>query len=279
MESKTARSRVTWDEKEWDKLAALVYTMRRKSPESIATLANRAQKQFPQDRRRPGSIHTAQLKPLVERILKREHEVEILSERAEEYAAKLSFLDDVPKTKDGILEALTETEIRDRFLPQIIRLLTPADVLAAFPAEQLLESVSTSDLAAMVARRLVAQWERPINLTVHVPEPMASHSKPRPTNGRQKHILVVGTTRDQPRHIREGVGSLCQLSFVELDRHTRFEKFPKNVDHVFVCSKFLTHAHLATVLGSFEPRKITQHFGGVSQLIAAIKQTCELVSV
>lgn len=279
MESEAVRPRIYWDEKEWDRLAALVYTMRRKSPESIATLANRAQKQFPQGRQRPGSITTAQLQPLVERILKREREVEILAERAEEYAAKLTFLDDVPKTKDGILEALTETEIRDRFLPQIIRLLTPADVLAAFPAEQLLESVSTSDLAAMVARRLVAQWERPINLTVHVPESPVSHGKPKPTNGKQKHILIVGTSRDQPRHIREGVGPLCQLSFVELDRHSRFEKFPKNVDHVFVWSKFLTHGQSATVLGSFDPQKITQHFGGVSQLIASIKQKCELVSV
>ena len=46
---------IRWTDKEWDKLAELVHAMRLNSPDSIATLANRAQQQFPEDRQRPVS--------------------------------------------------------------------------------------------------------------------------------------------------------------------------------------------------------------------------------
>ena len=76
--------------------------MRRNTPDSIASLANRAQKQFPKDRQRPGILTTAALRPLVERIQKRDRELQAREEKCDELSTKLTFFENVADDQAGI---------------------------------------------------------------------------------------------------------------------------------------------------------------------------------
>lgn len=276
---KSNRTVVRWTEEEWDKLADLVHTMRRNSPDSIATLANRAQKQFPKDRQRPGSLTTAALQPLVERIQQKDRDLQTRAEKSEEYASKLNFFKNVPATREELLTSLSDDEIRGSFLPRLLRVVTPVDVIGAFKTEVVLDSVTTGDLAAVLAKRLITDWERPIQVSVQLPEQREQRSIPRPKiNANTKKILIVGAKGDQPRHLRERVGCLADLTFIETERLDR-QSVPKSVDFVILWSKFVSHQQREIVLSVVEPRKVSEHFGGLSQLVHRIEYLCGAAAV
>lgn len=272
------KSVVRWTEEEWDKLADLVHPMRRNSPDSIATLANRAQKQFPKDRQRPGILTTAALQPLVERIHRRDRELQAKAEKTDEYAAKLSFFEDAPATREELLVSLSDDEIRRHFQPRLLQMLAPADAVASFETEVLLDAMTTGDLAAVVARRLVMDWERPIQVTVQLPEQRIEQRPiPRPkSNGSTKKILIIGAKGDQPRHLREKAGYIADLIFIETERLDR-QSVPRNVDFVIIWSKFVSHQQREIILSVMEPRKVSEHFGGLNQLVNRIEHLCGAV--
>jgi len=277
---KPRKSVIRWTEEEWDKLAELVHAMRRNSPDAIATLANRAQKQFPKDRQRPGILTTAALQPLVERIQKMDRDLQAKAEKCEEYAAKLTFFDNAPATKDELLTSLSDEELRRHFMPRLLQMLAPSEAIAAFRIEQLLDAMTTGDLAAIVAKRLVAQLERPINITVQSPEQRESRLPlPRPkTNGRPKRVVIVGIKGDEPRHLREKVGCLCDLTFIEVEKLHQ-ASVPRNADIVIVWSKFVSHKHREIVLSAVGPARVQEHFGGMVQLVNRIEHICGAVPV
>ena len=185
---KARKSVVRWNEEEWDRLAELVHSMRKNSPDSIASLANRAQKQFPKDRQRPGILTTVALQPLVERIQQKDRDLQAKSEKSDEYAAKLTFFENVPATREELLATLSDEEIRRHFQPRLLQMLAPADVVASFETEVLLDAMTTGDLAAVVAKRLVMDWERPIQVTVQLPEQRVD-DRARPLVGRVQRAL------------------------------------------------------------------------------------------
>ncbi len=271
---------VRWTEEEWDALAKLVHAMRRNSPDAIATLANRAQKQFPKDRQRPGILTTVALQPLVERIQKMDRDLLAKAEKCEEYAAKLTFFENVPASREELLVSLPDEEIRQHFLPRLLQMLAPADAVAAFRMEQLLDAMTTGDLAAVVVKRLLIQLERPVHVTVQLPEQRECRSpvvRQKP-NGRTKKIVIIGVKGDEPRHLREKLGYLCDLTFIEVEK-LRQESVPRNVDHVILWSKFVSHKHREMVFSTTEPRKVSEHFGGIAQLVERVEGICCAVSV
>ena len=277
------KTAIRWTEQEWDKLAELVFAMRRNTPEdSIAAMANRAQKQFPKDRQRPGVLTMATVGPLIERIKQKDREQQAKADKCDELAAKLSFFEDAPATRKELLTTLSDEEIRAHFLPRLLQMLAPVDVVAAFNSESLLDAMETANLAAVVARRLVADFKRPINVVVQMPEqrlpaPPAQRQKVNTngSNGKRKKIVIVGTKGDQPRHLNERLGTIVELICIDVEKLHR-ESVPKNVDHVIVWSKFVSHHHREIVFSAVEPRKISEHFAGLTELGEFIEQLCGL---
>lgn len=268
---------IRWTEEEWDRLAGLVHSMRRNSPDSIATLANRAQKQFPKDRQRPGILTTAALQPLVERIQGMDRDIQTKAEKCDELAEKLSRHQNAPATREEILTNLTDEELRQRFLPRLCHLMTPEDVTNVFSADQILCAMTTGDLAAVVARRFVEQMEEPTCVFVQMPDskpvPSAHRAKPLPPNGRRKKIAVIGWTGDEWRHIRDRVGHLCDLEFIEVDK-LRAENVPRNADKIILCAKCVSHKHRTMVRSVVEPRKVFDHYFGHKELVRKIENLC-----
>lgn len=274
------RAVVRWTEDEWDKLAELVHAMRRNSPDSIATLANRAQKQFPKERQRPGILTTVALQPLIERIQQKDRDLQLKAQKSDEYATKLNFFESAPATREALLTSLSDEEIRGSFMPRLLQMLAPVDVVATFKTEVLLDSVPTGDLAAVLARRLVTDWERPIQVSVPLLEQRIEHRPiPRPKiNGNTKKILIIGAKGDQPRHLRERVGYFADLTFIETERLDR-QSVPRSVDFVVLWSKFVSHQQREIVLSVVEPRKVSEHFGGLNQLVNRIEHLCGVAAV
>jgi len=272
LESK--RTVVRWTEEEWDRLAELVHPMRRNSPDSIATLANRAPKQFPQDRQRPGILTTAALQPLIERVQEMDRDLQVKADKCDEYAAKLTFFEDAPATKEELLNSLTDEEIVQRFLPRVLQVMAPADLVGSFRPEQLFASVSMADLAAATARRFVMDLERPIQVTVQVPEAReARHPVPAPkANGRKRRILIVGISNgDQRRIVNDSVGHLCDLRFLD-GNSLRRDMIPTSVDGVIVWVKTMSHKSWEMVRSAYPPRMISEHHGGIEQMIHQVEQ-------
>jgi hypothetical protein len=273
---KPRRTAVRWNEKEWDDLADLVHSMRRNSPDSITTLANRAQKQFPKERQRPGILTTAALQPLIERIQQKDRDLQVKAQKSDEYATKLSFFKNAPATREELLTSLSDDEIRGSFLPRLLQVVTPIDVIGAFKTEVVLDSVATGDLAAVLVKRLVTDWERPIQVSVQIPEQREQRPTPKPKiNGTAKKVLIVGAKGDQPRHLREKVGSVADLIFIDTERLDR-QSVPKSVDLVVLWSKFVSHQQREIILSVVEPRKVLEHFGGLVYLVRRIEELCSV---
>ena len=194
-------------------------------------MANRAQRQFPEDRR-PGVLRRFTLQPLIERIQKMDRELQARAEKSDEYAAKLGFFEGAASTREELLTSLGDDEKNaQRFRPRLLQMLAPVDVLATFSTEQLLGSMTTGG-PAVVARQVVEQLERPVQVTVQLPEqrshPAAASPavrRPKP-DGKQKRIAVIGVKGDEERHIRERVGHLCNLTFIEVEK-LRTGAFPR----------------------------------------------------
>ena len=281
---KPKKAVIRWDENEWDKLFELVYAMRRNTPEdSISSMANRAQKQFPKDRQRPGILATAALGPLIDRVKKRDRELQVREEKCGELSARLTFFEELPTTREELLRTLNDEEIRAHFLPRLLQMLAPVDVVSGFSIEALLDAIETPDLAAVVAKRFVVDLtKRQVNVTVQMPEqrsPARILHPPKNTNGhsngRRKKIVIIGTKGDQPRHLSEKVGTLVELTCIGVEKLHR-ESVPRNADHVILWSKFVSHDHRQMVFSAVEPRKISEHFDGLTELVEFIEGLCGL---
>jgi len=268
---------IRWTEDEWDRLADGVCKTRKNSPDSIASIANRLQKQFPRDRQRPGVLTTAALQPLVERVQKREREEQEKAEKCEQLVAKLTFFEGVASTRQELLTTLSDDEIRQHFLPRLVQTMMPDDLTGLFLPDQLLSAMTTGDLAAVVARRLVEQVGQPAQVLVQMAEqrflPPPQRFKPQQPNGRQKKIVVIGVKGDEGRHVRDKVGHLCDLTFIEVEK-LREENVPRSADLVIIWSKFVSHKHRTMVFSVVNGGKVFEHFFGTKELIKKIESVC-----
>ncbi len=273
---------IRWTEAEWDDLADKVCKSRKNSPDSIVSIANRLQKQFPHDRQRPGILTTLMLKPLVDRVLNREREEKAKADRCEQIEAKLTFFENVPATKEELLRNLTDEELREHFSARFFQMLTPEDVSRIFSANQLLSAIATGDLAAVAVKRIIERLDEPTRIIVQMPEaikvqPQVNRSKPQ-TNGKQKKIVVVGMGGSEGRHVRDKVGHLCDLTFIESTK-VRKDIIPKAADLVIVWAKFISHKSNGQVNAAVSGSKVYEHYLGTTELIKKIEQVCLAESI
>ncbi len=270
-------NKVFWDENEWDRLADMVWKMKATSTDGLARIASLAQKQFPQNRQRPGVLTVGSLQPLVKRIRAMEEETREKAERADQLAAQVTFFQGVPKTKQEIISSLTDDEIRENFFGRFLAMLTVDDIVSTFSGEQLIGSLGTGDLAAIVARRLVEQFESPRPIEVRLPSSPASNGQPKvnrvvPTV-KQKRIVVIGYRGDEATNVGNRVKELCSISFMDA-RQLRPENVPKSADLVILWTRYVSHKQRIMVLEVLGSSKVFQHHFGVKELVRKIEAIC-----
>jgi hypothetical protein len=274
--------KVFWDENDWDRLALIVWKMKATSTDGLARIASLAQKQFPQNRQRPGILTVASLQPLVKRIKAMEEETREQAERAGQLAAQVTFFQGVPKTKQEIITSLTDDEIRQHFFGRFLAMLTIDDIGSTFSADQLVGALATADLAAVVTRRLVEHLEQPVQFMMPsqpavqerrvVPSHNGNNRQPVPAV-RQKKIVVIGTRGDEGRHIRDKVQHLCDVTFME-GKDLRAETVPRTADLVILWSKFISKHNRLMVLELLHSSKVFEHYFGAKELARKIESFC-----
>ena len=97
-------------------------------------------------------------------------------------------------------------------------------------------------------------------------------------NGRKKRVVIVGTKGDQPRHLYEKVGSLVDLTCIDVEK-LHPDAVPRSADHIIIWSKFVSHQHRQMVLSVVEPRRVSEHFDGLTELVEFIEDLCGAAAV
>jgi hypothetical protein len=272
---------VRWTDEEIDKLADMVLSMRTKDPgATVVSMVKRAQKQLPEGRQRKitGNLH---IKAILDRIAALDREVRLKAEKCSEVESKLSFLTDLPADRDQLLDSLDDEELLERFSPRLLQLISPADLVGNFRPEQVFDSYSLGDLAATLARRVVALLEKPIRVTVNVPETPGMHellarrngngNGKRKSAGRKLRVLVIGMKGGNQRQaVEKGVGELCSVRFLATNQ-VRKDTLPTAIDKIIVWSKFSNHRVSGLVKERYPGRNIIEHFGGIEEMIALIE--------
>lgn len=276
---------VRWEEDEWDRLTDIVIGLRRKEPaESLIKLADRAQKQFPQNRQRKNLNTVAMLAPMIERIQVKDAELRAKAEKTEQLEARLTFFTNLPNNREELLNSLNHDEIRERYLPKLLELVTPDEIANLFRPEALLDDMPLPDLAAYILRRYLMEALSPKPAPMlSIPEAIlqrlngSTHEKTNghATNGHRKRIVVIGTKGDQPRNLIAKVDSSIEVICYGVEE---FRSIPKNTQHVFVWAKFVSHHHIAELKTKIAWKKVTEFFGGIAQLASAIEKQCGLVA-
>jgi len=269
-------SRIYWSEKEWDQLAELVFAMRRNHPEqSVSALVNRAQKQFPEDRRRTGLSNHA-IRPLLDRLRALDSRLREAQDEAASLRARIAIYDGI-ETRDQVLSSLTDDEIL-RFGDRLLGLLTPNDVIAAFPTEEMVALIPVERLVGVAAQRFAFELlHRKIETSVLLPKNFLTDAKirqpsvSRQTPKKRPRIVMVGLKGNQPQHVRERLEDICELTFLDVslrDGHA----IPTSADHVFIWSNFVSHIHRNVVRSRISTDRITEHHGGLQVLIDKAEQ-------
>jgi hypothetical protein len=220
---------------------------------------------------------------ILKRVSEKDRDCHAMALKCTELEAKLSFMGDLPSDREELLESLTDDDLIEKYMPRLLQLIAPEDLVGNFRPEQVFDSFSMSDLAASLARRVVGALERPIHVAVNVPEGAGSHQMVAKANnqkkksGRKLRILVVGIKAGNQRQIVEkAIGEICQLRFLAANQITK-DMLPTAIDRVVIWSKTMSHRCCQAVKDKYPGRNIIEHFGGVDEMINLIEGlTCAL---
>jgi hypothetical protein len=198
------RTRIIYDEAEWNKLAELVLPMRMKDPiTGLSTLIAKAMEQMPKERRRKLST-VEQMQPVVDRM-------RVLYKEMRENASKS------PATEKVKEETLTETEIRHRYGKLLFETMTVSEIVREFPVEDLLEAIPTPDIMAAAMKRFAGDI-----LDAPVVREMRFMEKPKtvllnPNKSRPPRVFVVGGIRSAEDQIRQTLQAFADVHFFNTD--------------------------------------------------------------
>ena len=112
--------KVRYDSAEWDKLADIIFTMRKNNPASaLASLAKKAMSQMPPDRRRVLTIQT--LGPIIERLKAKYRDLDQLAAKAESLDEALTDIRSRSLTRQNVIQSFTDDELVSLFGQRVLR--------------------------------------------------------------------------------------------------------------------------------------------------------------
>jgi polyhydroxyalkanoate synthesis regulator phasin len=282
--------RVRWTDEEWDRLAELVWRGRKKDPaESIIVLVEKAQSQFPVDRRRKVNSKNL-LGPMFERLTKLDERIENVSPgRVQELESQIHRLQEQLKTstRHNVIANLTDHEVGVHFADRLLNdILTPDEVLNAYAPETLLSYVSDNELLAHAVKRGIELWQDRSNQFHHtIAELLKPHKKEEPKSHDQRHqhhpkkdepklprVTVVGLLSDQIHELEKRFKDVAKIHGV--DKNRAADAFPQNQDVIILACNFITHGlqeQAQKHIKGTKTRLILAH-GGMTTIIKKINE-------
>lgn len=284
--SKTVR----WTPEEWDKLAEAVWERRQHEPlESFIALANKSQIVFPENRRRK-LMTLVSCEPLRVRLMDKFRRMVAAANEAEQAKATASSLREqiaqmeskfssvkVP-TREEILDGLTEEEITTYFGDSVIKNLTPAEIVAKFPHEDILDCIPAPELAGYAFRNFMEilmdrQQQQPMPT---LPQPtLPQQTRPNqpiktqinlPTKKLPKVLIVGGTLGNEKQLIEKRLADKANVSII--DRKTDLP----DADYYVIRAKFACHPMHEAVKRKAPAGRYLIHRGGIGKLVEAVEE-------
>lgn len=112
--------KVRYDSAEWDKLADIIFTMRKNNPASaLASFVKKAMSQMPPDRRRVLTIQT--LGPIIERLKAKYRDLDQLAAKAESLDEALTDIRSRSLTRQNVIQSFTDDELVSLFGQRVLR--------------------------------------------------------------------------------------------------------------------------------------------------------------
>jgi hypothetical protein len=287
-----------WTDQEWDRLAALVWGIRKNDPaDSLIGLVRRAVEQFPADRRRTIRV-MSDLKPLISRLTiidkqyaSMEDKLRSAEESVQGTQAKVKALMEQlaqAPSKEDILGKVDDDEVIVYFSERVLSLLPPADVIRHYPPEAVLSSVPASDLLTYALRSTVdLYFEGQQRLTGaimdlteavrHKPAAAHTHTRPsipmpRPQSGLPK-VSVVGLLPEQAKVVEQKLKGRATFNFVDKNR-TSGDAIPFNQDFIVLAANFISHSiqEVAKKKAAGTSTKIVIHHGGTDTMVRKLNE-------
>lgn len=291
-----SRTIITWDDVEWDQLAALVWAERQKNvTETVVGLVRKVMDSFPQGRRR-NITASVEIKPLIERLSKLDEkylaaatELEKTRKHTSELESQVADLRRQLKekpTKDDIIHNLTEDEVVVYFGERHLAAATPDQVLKGFSPETLLSYVPFPDLMAQTIKSVFETWvEKQNQLTTAITEMTAlmrqqqvkpnKPSMPMPKVGvpRLPRVVIVGLLGEQQLKLESKLKGRAQFHFVDKNR-TSGDAIPGGQDIIVLAANFINHAlqDQAKKRAVGTSTKLIVHHGGVETMVRKLNE-------
>jgi len=274
-------ARIRWTDEEWDKLADLIWTMRRKDPNPpLLQLINRAQMQLPEGRRR--NINTGRQEPLLVRLKQKDQAIADEAAEAGRLRDRIEGLKQAPD-KQAILENLNDDEIDLLFKSKVLDLTTPEEIFSHFSMEHLLGGIPISKLAALTIERTLAsvdgQNQDMANLTSLVSRLVqrigngngggSKQAAPVARARRQPKVTILGMLPGQTQVVQQKLGNKADLNFV--DKKRKSDVIPDNQDIIVLWTNFMSHVLFDHAKKAKEKgAHLIYHEGGVEKMIEKI---------
>lgn len=286
-EPKQSRTMIIWTEDEWDKLAELVWRMRKNSAsDTLVSLAKRAMSQLPQDRQRNIRVNN-ELKPLIERLKAKDEELLRLEDECQSLRDRLKTTKEAP-SREQVIESLTDEEIYVHFSDRVLDALTPHEIISRYPKEMLMEHIELPDMASGLVRGLLETWTASIReedelVTVlrELKDQLATASgkkqkmpmpMPMPqVRTRLPKVTIIGMKSNQQQEVEKRLGDRCNFHFV--DKNRKADAIPATQDVIVLWASFVTHAMQDQAKKAANGKtKLIVHHGGVEKMIGEIEQ-------
>lgn len=261
---------IIWTDEEWNALTTQVWLMRKNNPgDSLVSIINRAQQQFPKERRR--FVKTVQTVQKILTLLKA-YDEKLAHESTEYHKVKHSTRS--PLTIEEVAEAATDEEILLHFRKRVVGLLSLPDLLDIFDTEDLLSIFPLSRIVGYVTAELfeAVQSNGRTETVTYVQPPANGPPVMSPVavkRQRLQKLCIVGLLPNQVNIVKSKVGRLADLYFYSTGKAESTD-LPYTMDYYILMKKFIQHINQNSVQ-KIDKNKLVLIDGGLTKLMERIR--------
>lgn len=265
--------KIFWTDAETNQVAEAFVNLRIKRPfDSVTVLAEAAQGQLPKERQRK-ITGPSQAKELFEKIEEELKSVWQIQEENKSLRDKLNSRQEItPEIQELVLGSLTDSEVYERFADQVLKQVTPDDVIKIFGMDLMLNSVPQSQIVGLAAQAIFERYANGPEPTIVEPEPTRQiHTHvptPKPNGKAKPRIALVGALPEQAGIIAQQLATEAEIKVIDKKKTT----VPSGSDCYVAWARFLSHSVYDQCKKVAPPNGLVTHHGGIQTLIQDLRK-------
>lgn len=301
------RSMIIWSDQEWDRLAQIVWGIRKNDPtDTLVGYCRRAVEQFPQDRRR--TIRTTnEIKPLIDRLTLIDKKYSGLEAKMAEMRDSVASLEakvaesnnklaGVP-TREAVFNSATDDEVEFYFSERVMDMLAPDDVLRRYDHEMLMSYIPAGEMIGSIIKAglemfrerdnrlgtaiseltsLIRDQHKPPHVNGSGAKP--AHSRPsmpmpRVATPKPLRVTVIGLLGEQQKIVESKLKGRALFNFVDKNHRTA-DSIPNGQDIIVLAANFISHStqDQAKKKAAGTHTKVVIHHGGIDMMVRKLDE-------